>query len=169
MELTNLNYVVIIKELSADPLADLSPMGLEQTQQFITLIEKTGHCSTFAHNYLRLSDGRLSFIDTDGTFNTKNPIRGIIDLLNRDLGSYYTPEALSYIIDRLAYHLVSLSGQELQHAEKRITTMVSEQESRISLQVYKLLKGRSKRHKEHEETRSKKKELSQQTLVKVNS
>ncbi len=165
-ELSNLNYVVIIKEVTADPLGDSYPMGLEQIQQFIVLIEKTGHCSTFAHNYLRLGDGRISFIDTDGTFNTQNPIRGIIDLLNRDLEFYYTPEALSCIIDRIARHLVQLSGQELQRAEKRITMMVSEQKPHISLEIYRMLKERIAYHKEQQKNRIHKKS-DNRIMVKV--
>ncbi len=145
--LSNLNYVIVVEELTEDPAADTEPMSLEQVKQFITLIEKTGHCSTFAHNYLRLSDGRISFIDTDGTFNKANPIRGIIDLLNRDLSSYYSSKALLYIVDRIAAHLVLLHGQDLQTALNRIATMLEDQEKSLARKLSTLLKERRKAHK----------------------
>ncbi len=144
--LDNLNYVVVIKELQADPTQESKPMDLEHVKQFIILIEKTGHCSTFAHNYLRLNDGKIAFVDTDGTFNKKNPIRGIIDLLHRDLEGYYTPKALYYIIDRIATRLSQLYGQERCSAEKRIAKFLGEQEPELSTKIQRLLKLRIKKY-----------------------
>lgn len=145
-DLHNLNYVIVVKALTENPHAHEQPMHLSQVKQFITLIEKTGHCSTFAHNYLRLHDGRISFIDTDGTFNRKNPIRGIIDLLNRDLSSYYSQDALYHIIDCLAAHLTKLPKQEREKAEKRIATMLESQEASLVHKIYTLLREREIAH-----------------------
>ena len=139
-ELDNRNYVVVIKELYPDKSEQVKPMTLKQVTQFITLIEKTGHCSTFGHNYLRLSGGRISFIDTDGTFNKKNPIRGIIGLLNHDLATYYTPDALYYIIDRIAQHLGDLPDWDCEKPLRMIHEFIGEQPKDLRKKLRLVLK-----------------------------
>ena len=140
-KLHNLNYVVIIKALEHQPFSE--PMSLEQVKQFITLIETSGHCSTFSHNYVRLEDGRISFIDTDGTFNRKNPIKGIIRLLGEDLDSYYSEEAGAHILDKIASHYVRLSEKDKRRYNQQIERFMGDQHP----QVRKLLKQRIRHHK----------------------
>ncbi len=132
-ELHNLNYVVVIKALEHHLFTE--PMGFEQIRQFIKLIETSGHCSTFSHNYVRLEDGRISFIDTDGTFNPKNPIRGIIWLLNEDLESYYSEEAGAYILDTIAYYYVRLSEEDKRRYKQQIKEFLEEQHPRVRKQL----------------------------------
>ncbi len=146
-QLHNLNYVVLIKEVQPDPAAQEEPMTLEQVEQFITLIEKTGHCSTFGCNYLRLSDRRISFIDTDGTFNKKNPIKGIIGLLNQPLETYYTSEALYYIVDKIAKHLAQLPHQDTIKSYRNIYQFFGNQSAELNKKLKKVLKKQVKNHK----------------------
>ncbi len=110
-ELTNLNYVVLSKKVRDTPKEYQKRMDLEQVKQFITAIEKTGHVSTFEPNFLRLAGRRISFIDTDGTFNVTKPNTGFTRLLDRTLSHYYTPDALDYIIDKIAEKLVTEPSQ----------------------------------------------------------
>ncbi len=145
--LHNLNYVVVINELHADPEEKSKPMTLEQIKQVITLIEKTGHCSTFGHNYLRLSDGRISFIDTDGTFNKENPIQGIIGLLNHDLSTYYTPKALYYILDTVAQHLAHLSRKENDKAHRHLSNFLGDQSRDLKNKLTMVLTKRIAQYK----------------------
>ncbi len=125
-ELSNLNYVVLSKKVKDSPSEYHKRMDLEQVQQFMTAIEKTGHLSTFEPNFLRLSDRRISFIDTDGTFNMTKPNTGFTRLLDRSLVHYYTADALEHIIDRIAEKLVT------EQSEKRKNKCISDIELFLS-------------------------------------
>lgn len=138
-KLHHLNYVVIIKEVDDDPTAYNSPINLKQVEQFITLIIKTGHISTHASNYLRLSDGRLSFIDTDGTFDKNRAIIGLIRLLRCDLETYYTPEALYYILYTIAQKLVLLYGQKKANAYRLLRTLLDRQKPEVAEHIKTVL------------------------------
>ncbi len=144
-KLSNKNYVVVIKELTHHPTDE--PMGLEQVQQFIRLIETSGHCSTFSHNYVRLEDGRISFIDTDGTFNVENPLRGIIWLLDEDLTTYYTQEAAAAILDKIAYHYVRQSPADKDRYKKQLDTFLPLQKPYIENLLRKRIHHHSKKDK----------------------
>lgn len=141
----NLNYLIVVEDVPS--VAHSKPLGIEYAHQLVKLIKETGHCSTYACNYLELEDGKLAFIDTDGTFNKKNSIRGIIDLLRRDLSSYYTEEARTYLIDQLARSMVRLTSAEQQIAKKRILSTFSEQNTELAAHLFSTLNERIKAHK----------------------
>ncbi len=134
-EFNCLNYVVLIKKVRDNSKEYHKRMNLEQVQQFMTAIEKSGHISTFEPNFLRLSGGRISFIDTDGTFNTDKPCTGFTRLLDRNLSHYYTPEALYYILDGIAEKLV------IEQSQKRKKKCISDMGNFLGRQ------GRSMRRK----------------------
>lgn len=142
-EFSSLNYVVVCKKVRDDKSAYHERMDLEQVRQFITAIEKTGHLSTFEPNFLRLSHRKISFIDTDGTFNTTKPNTGFTRLLDRNLSHYYTPEALAYIIDKIAERLVSETNQK--RKKKCITDIghfLARQTTSVRQKVSKALEAR---------------------------
>jgi hypothetical protein len=143
--LHSLNYLIVVEDVPS--VTHTKPLGIEYAQQFVKLIKETGHCSTYACNYLELKDGRLALIDTDGTFNKKNSIRGIIDLLRRNLSSYYTEEARSYLIECLARSMARLTKEDYLVALKRITSTFAEQDTELASHLFSTLNKRIKIHK----------------------
>ena len=116
-KLTSLNYVVIIEAVSPRKSKDKQPLDLSVVKQLIQVIEDTGHISTFGANYIIGEGGRISFIDTDGTFSKERSIIGLIRLLARDdLETYYTKEALSYIHSCISKKLALLAGAQKREA-----------------------------------------------------
>ncbi len=139
-EFTSLNYVVICKKVHDSKDEYHIPMDLEQVQQFIMLIEKTGHLSTFEPNFLRLSDRRISFIDTDGSFNRDKPNTGFVRLLDRNLSHYYTAEALAYILDKIAEHLVlETDDKRRDKCLSDLDLYVSRQNTKVREKIIKVL------------------------------
>lgn len=133
--LHNVNYAVIIEEVKADKSAGGQPLGLPVVEQFIRLIEDTGHISTYASNYIRREDGTISFIDTDGTFDKARAIIGVVRLLDVDLDSYYTPEALNYILSRIAQLTLRAPKLRKQEALKLFNALITEQKPYVAKAV----------------------------------
>lgn len=116
-QLNSLNYVVVIKAVAGRKPQDRQPLDLSVVQQFVQLIEDTGHISTYKANYIIGEDGNISFIDTDGTFNKERSFVGLIRLLARDnLETYYTAEALSYIKGCIAKKVATLAAPKKREA-----------------------------------------------------
>ncbi len=120
-EFHSLNYVVVIKKVKDDRKEYRKRMNLEQVRQIITVIKESGHLSLYEPNHLRLSGGRISFIDTDGGFDKDKITVGIIRMFDRNLSHYYTPEALAYITDEIAKHLVRVKSKH--HKNKWINDL----------------------------------------------
>ncbi len=100
-ELHSLNYVVISKDVRARTRDQEKRLSLEHAQQMTKAIETSGHCSTYAQNYLILPDGRVSFIDTDGTFANEISYKGLIRLLERDNLHRFGKAAREHIVSRI--------------------------------------------------------------------
>ena len=141
-KLHSLNYVVIVEKVHDDKKSYKKRMSLEQVKQFCKIIEETGHISTYMSNYLRLENDKLSFIDTDGTFNKNFYVRGIMDLLNCSLGSYYEPEALDYIIDRIAQSFVKLPTDKKKYTKDRVESHLAQQHGNVAHAVRSKLAAR---------------------------
>lgn len=133
--LHNINYAVIIEEVKAHKNANAEPLSLPHVEQFIRLIEDTGHISTYASNYIRREDGSISFIDTDGTFDKARAIIGLVRLLDKDLETYYTPEAVAFILTRIAQLMVRAPKPRKQEALKLFDTMMAGQKPHVAKAV----------------------------------
>jgi hypothetical protein len=145
-EPTSRNYAVIIKEVEDDQEEYDKPMDKEQVEQIILAVEKSGHISTFKNNYLRLKNRRISFIDTDGTFDKERTIVGVARLLGSNLTNSYTPEALYYIIDHLGYRIAHATPFQKKEANKSIESFLEGQKSSVRDRVEKLLSDRIKHY-----------------------
>jgi hypothetical protein len=100
-ELSNDNYLVVVRKI--EPAKNPLPISLEHVQQLSTIIKKTTYVDLTATNYLRLDNGKLCLIDTEGSFDSERLVRGYLRLLGstHDLNSDYTPEALRYIFNEI--------------------------------------------------------------------
>ena len=87
-----------------------------------------------------LEDSRISFIDTDGTFNTKTPIKGIIRLLDEDISSYYSPEAGDYILDKIGYHYAKLSRKNQSRYKQMMEELLEDQHPHIKTLLLKSIR-----------------------------
>lgn len=145
---SSLNYLVICKTVHDSKQEYRKRMDLEQVQQFIKVIEKTGHLSTFEPNFLRLPERKISFIDTDGTFNTTKPNTGFIRLLDRNLSRYYKEDALDYIIDKIALHLnLEKDPQRKKKCLADIRLFLNRQTPTIRKEIHKKLARRTEFHR----------------------
>ncbi len=111
--LNNMNYVVVVKAVVADPHAE--PMTLRHVQQMETLMRETHYISTTATNYIRTFNGKLVMIDTESTFDrTKLLSKGFMRLISayHDINKDYTQEALRYILTQMASLLSHHRGSE---------------------------------------------------------
>jgi hypothetical protein len=116
-KLNSLNYVVIIEAVSGRKPKDKRRLDLPVVKQFVQLIEDTGHISTYGANYIIGDGGRISFIDTDGTFSKERSFVGLIRLLARDnLEDYYTKDALAYIHECIAKKMAKLASPKKREA-----------------------------------------------------
>jgi len=144
---TSQNYAIIIKEVEDDEEEYDKPIDEEQVKQMVHAVEETGHISTFKNNYLRLKNRRISFIDTDGTFNKERSIVGIARLLDGgDLPTHFTPEALYYLIDHLGYRIAHASASQKKEAYKAIDYFLGKQKSSVRKRIYALLEQRIEEH-----------------------
>ena len=98
---TNRNYVVVVKK--AVPATNPQPLTLKHAQQLSTIIKKTTYVDLTGTNYVRLDNGALCIIDTEGSFDSNRLIRGYLRLLGstHDLNTDYTPEALMFIFNEI--------------------------------------------------------------------
>jgi hypothetical protein len=139
LELDNLNYLVVIKKVRSCPVASKKPLTRRHVQQFITIIKQTGHISTAQGNYLRIAPDGISFIDTDGTFDKARAFTGIIRLLeHKNLKTYYTQDALRYLLEQIAELLKSMptikQSEALSHLKKlSIPSYIIKQMHKISV------------------------------------
>lgn len=102
-KLHNLNYLVVVKEIQADP--NFQTMSLEHIQQLSVLMQETGFIDLIYENYIRSYDNKLVIIDTDGTFDTNKILnRGYMRLISgrHDINIRYTQEALAFILKDMA-------------------------------------------------------------------
>jgi hypothetical protein len=104
-ELSDLNYAVIIKAVDASP--NHKPLTLKQVKQLCTIIHKTDYISMTSTNYIRTTDGKLSLIDTEATYDRKKLLKGFLRMVGTDhnLNRDYEKESLKHVFSEIKKYL----------------------------------------------------------------
>jgi hypothetical protein len=128
--LHNLHYAIVVKASEADPLEMSKPLTLDQVKQLCVLIEKTGYISMTNTNYIRGSNGILTMIDSEATFDHSQRILAYIRMIGarHNLNRDYTPEALTLILNEMANTLKKLPPKDRETALSTIYRYLHEQQ-----------------------------------------
>ncbi len=104
-ELSSLNYAVIIKEVEATDTPQ--PLTLEHVKQLCTIIHKADYIDMTSTNYIKMANGKLCLIDTEGIFNASKRIKGFLRMIGtlHNLNTNYTQEALKHIFFEIKQEL----------------------------------------------------------------
>lgn len=130
-DLSNLNYAIVVKAVEATE--NSMPLALTEVQQLCTIIHKADYIDMTSTNYIKMPDGKICLIDTEGIFNADKRIKGFLRMIGtrHNLNTDYTQEALQHIFfeikeelkrrpDQRAFALAYLKNvlrsQELPHA-----------------------------------------------------
>ncbi len=101
-KLNSLNYLIVIKKVEADPLAQ--PLNEQQAEQLCALMCKTGYISMSRSNYIQTYNNKVALIDTESSFDLKRTLTGLIRLIgwDHDAEKDYTQEAFQHILSHIA-------------------------------------------------------------------
>ena len=110
-ELSDLNYAIIIQAVEETKAPQ--PLSLEHVKQLCTLIKKADYIDMTSTNYIKMPNGKLCLIDTEGIFNASKRIKGFLRMIGtgHDLNTNYTEEALKHLFFEIKEELLNRPDQ----------------------------------------------------------
>ena len=129
--LSDRNYAIVVK--AVEKTDEEMPLTLDELKQLCTIIRKADYIDMTSTNYMRLKNGKICLIDTEGIFDRSRHLDGFLRMVAtwHDFNTDYTEQALKYLLKQLRKALKDRPDR-IPFALKHIAIAIKRQDEPIS-------------------------------------